>query len=271
MKTPRILVLLISLLLLGCAKEDGVGINSFSGKDIDSIVYYTITGSDTIPYYAKKISFSEDKNTITEQWYERVESQPNLIPTIKQTYSNINNRIVINSIFSNDTDIVTYLLNQNKCIIRRTIRNARNKLLDSAVYKYYNDNYLQKVEQYPYVNSGETPRLDTIISMYYWSNGNIIQVKHTRKSSNKEFDGESFTNYTSSDLLNPIAYNYLNNYYLPYLKYGRSSKNLVSKEMSFFEFETASATYNYKLHPSNNSYLTIISPPSNMIYRIFYK
>lgn len=266
----RVAIILFITLFWGCAKDEEVGIIPFSGNDVDSIVFYSVTGSDTIPYYAKKFTYSEDKNSVTEHWYEKVGNQPDLIPTVKHTYSILYNRIIINNVFLGDTTTYVYLLNSNKCVVRRTSKNDRDELLDSTVYNYYNDNYLQKVEQYSFNRTGEIMGIDTITSVYSWSDGNIVRVHNLGKFSNSEH-AESYTNYTSSNIPNPLAYNYLSNPLYPYFKFGRASKNLVSTEKYFYESGSSSATYTYRLNPSYNSYLTILSPPSNMIYKIHYK
>ncbi len=266
----QITILFFIIVLSACTKDEEVGIIPFSGNDVDSIVFYSVTGTDTTPYYAKKFTYSEDKNTYTEQWYEKIGNQPDLIPTAKHTYSIINNRIIINNIFLGDTTTYMYLLNSNKCVIRRTSKNDRGELLDSIVYNYYNDNYLQKAEQYSFNRDGEITRIDTITSIYSWSDGNIVRAHNLGKFSNSEHS-ESYTNYTPSNLPNPLAYNYLTSPLYPFLKYGRSSRNLILNEVSFYEFETSSTSYTYTLYPSNNSYLTELNPPSNSKYKIYYK
>ncbi len=252
----------------GCTKDKEVAIVPFTGNDIDSIVYY----QDRTGYTATsaiKYTYSKDKDTITEKWYERIPGSEKLSPYKYEVIPITNNKIILLGTYYDDSCYYTYFLNNSKCIIAHTVTSFNNVLYDSAVYKYDNNNSLESIHEYRYLSAINL--FDTFTTKYSWSGGNISQTKYSRKSSIADYNTESYTNFTYTNFLNPLSYYYINNNAHSFMKFGRSNKNLLSSETKYTEFEATSKAYNYALVPSENSYLTNVVPLQNMTYRVFYK
>jgi hypothetical protein len=265
------LTLVISVLFLGCAKEESVGVTHFSGKNIDSIVLYSLTANlDTIPVFAKKFTYSEDKRNSTEQWYERVEGQENLVPTTFKQYQTTGYNLVI---IENDLEnIITYeyQFNSNHFIIRYVKRINNSTEYDSVFYQYDDNNYLNYSKSIHLNNTGEFPSKSITNYYYKWVEGNLNAII-SKEFRNNELMGSSNTNFQYGLIENPLDYNYNN--LSPHLRYGRASKNLADKMEHFYDgILYEQTTYSYLLFPETKSFLEKSYQDNNQTFtKIFYK
>ncbi len=271
MKISCILVLLVSVLLFGCAKEDGVGITHFSGNDIDSVVQYSLTANwDTVAVFARKFTYSEDKKITNEQWYERIEGQENLIPTIFKSYQTIGYTLIITEEHSDGIITKEYKFNSNHFPIRYVKSFNNSPEYDSVFYQYDDNNYLYSIKSIRLNNSGEFPY--RIVSNYYykWVDGNLHSIV-TKEYRHNELIASSNINFKYGTIKNPIDYNC--NYLYPYLRYGRASKNLVEKMEYLYNGSLYEQTYySYLLFPGNKSFLEKSYRENyQTLTKIFYK
>lgn len=279
MKTPSILVLLISMLLFGCDKEENIGFTSFSGKDIDSIgKYYINDNNDTTLDFTWKYIYSNDKNFITEKMYSRLGASDSLTLTKTRSLKIEHQKLIVIDYFFGGYTTWVYRLNKNYCIISRVITQSISLDLDSTSYEYYNEGYLYKANTIRFINKNKDSILFSSNRTYYWTNGNLTYSISSGSAPLYNPNEKFYERYQYTELTNPLGYFYNdNNLQQPYLKFGKSSKNLMSNYNSKVDYNGyINDYYSYILSLNANSFNYIISNqptpnPKSSFTKIFYK
>lgn len=249
----KTLVLLFVVSFLSC-KKDELEISLFTGNDIDSVTWcYISNNGDTASLLSYSCGFSEDRNIITFKRYDHD------IFSYSEVYNIINNRLeTTNEKFS--TKIVCNF-NHNKFLTLSVFSYTNKPNYDSTLYFYNSSNQLYQTKRSLYY--GNTNPMDSFnsilkinsVNTYFWSNENIIRIKHdevyTFENGTKSIK-TSNTNLEYSDLENPLDYYYgVDALVIPFLRMGRACKNLVSR---IEDGQTSNKkNYTYELSPNNNS------------------
>lgn len=274
----RYLILAISILFLGCAKEEGAGITSFNGQDIDSVCrYYIDDNNDTTLEYVWKYSYPDDKNNIVEKMYSRVGADDTLTQTSINILEIKNQKLTIIDYFVGGFTTWIYRFNKNKYVTSRVITQSITSDLDSTSYEYYNEGYLHNVNTIRFKTREKNSILFSTDTKFYWSNGNLDYTISTGSAPVFNPNEKYYKRYQYNELINPLGYSYDDDEYMrqPYLKFGKASKNLISNYKSKDDHNSdININYSYTLSPNTNSFIKrnhLVTEKGGAFTKIFYK
>lgn len=242
MKSPSILVLLISMLLLGCAKEDFNPTKPKIVKEIDSIVVFNISeNEDTSYYFIYKFMYGKNYSFIRIVDYSWGD-------ITDQSYPIFKNKITIQHKYSNQNWRQEYFFNNKHYLIKeRFVDNKSNKTTDSTTYTYDAFDRLVLKKFFGNTSSGEMRKDETHFYHYFWQNSNLVKIIHNSIRSNNILinNDESFFYYGNE--INPLSYLYQESHspieYNPLYKTGIASKNLCTSSNFYYGI----TNYTYKL------------------------
>lgn len=198
---------------------------------------------------------SQNRKNIQEKTYSKLGLDTFLTLTSSKEFKIENNKLTIIYHFIGGYTTWVYRFNNKGYVISQVITQSISLDVDSTYYIYSSDDYLSKEYTIRYLKKNKKSILFTSNSIYNWSNGNLTTIISSYYSPHDNPFNKHIAKLAYNELLNPLQYSYFDDTFSePYLKYGKSTRNLVSNVTSVDLYRSNVTNYYYKMLPTENSY-----------------